>query len=242
MNISTVEVKNVTKCFDGHYVLVDVAFKINKGCILTIVGPNGSGKTTLAKITAGLLNPTKGRIVINGEELSSSRRQFQSQIGLVIHETLLYEDLTTLENLKFYARLYGTKNYERQIKEILATIGLEHKTNHRTKNLSRGMHQRLAIGRSMIPNPDFYIFDEPFTNLDFDSTNAVVEIIKKLRDKGKLVLLTTHNLEIASNISDQILILHNGKICKALGKGTRFEDLEKTYIDLTSEIEPGIIT
>jgi heme ABC exporter ATP-binding subunit CcmA len=241
MKIDAVEIKNINKSFDGHYVLREVSLKLTGGKILTLVGPNGAGKTTLANITAGITQATSGRIFINGQDLSSNRKPFQTRMGIVIHESLLYEDLTVYENLKFYSRLYGVSDSENTINEILKTIGLEHKTNQRARNLSRGMHQRLSIGRGMIPDPDFYIFDEPFTNLDLESTNTVVGILKRLRDDGKLVFLTTHNLEVASQISNEIAILHYGKICKRVAGPVSLEELERTYIDLTGEVEPGII-
>ncbi len=241
MNISGVEIKNVSKSFDGHYVLRDIFFTLSCGRLLTLVGPNGAGKTTLANILAGLLPPSSGQVFIDGANLFSNRSKFQKKMGLVIHETLLYEDLTVYENLKFYARLYSVKDSEVVIKQILETVGLEHKTSQRSRNLSRGMHQRLSIGRSMIPDPDIFIFDEPFSNLDLDSTKTVVEILQKLKSQGKLIFLTTHNLEITSQVSDEILILHQGHICKTFKEKVGLEGLEREYIELTKEVEPGII-
>ncbi len=211
-NFAAIEIKNLTKTFGNLYALKEVNLSLETGEFLTIFGPNGAGKTTLIRILSTITKATSGEIVIGGIALKKTPEQIRRQIGVIAHQTFLYDDLTAEENLRFYGKLYDVKNLNAKIAEIISEVGLELRRNDRVRTFSRGMQQRLSIARAMIHEPQFLFLDEPYTGLDQHASEMLTGWLKRVRGSQRTVLMVTHDLERGLEMADQVAILNRGKI------------------------------
>ncbi len=207
-----IEVQGLTKSFGNHRALREIDLRVGKGKFLTVLGPNGAGKTTLIKVLATLSKPSAGSIRVNGLDLKGSPVEIREKIGVVTHQTFLYDDLTAYENLKFYGRMCSVPNMEARIKEVITRVGLESRLHHLVRTLSRGMQQRLSIARAVIHNPTVMLLDEPETGLDQHATTMLEELLGILNTGEQTVVMTTHNLEHGLEMGDHVVILDGGKI------------------------------
>ena len=237
---AVLRVENLSKQFDGLWVLRDVSFALYAGEILGILGPNGAGKTTLIHSLLGLLSPTSGRIEILGLELSKHRSAILKRINFASNYVSLPLSLTVYENLKVYAYLYEVSDPDRQIKEVLRWFGLEALRNVPSRHLSSGQMMRLCLAKAVINAPEILLLDEPTAGLDLEAAQKTRKLLKELcRRKGLSVIYTSHNLAEMKEMSDRIIILHGGKIL-ALGpeeellKNYQVQDLEELYFRLIS--------
>ncbi|MFQ5884184.1 MAG: heme ABC exporter ATP-binding protein CcmA [Thermoplasmata archaeon] len=205
-----IESKNLTKKFGSTVAIRDLNLKIEPARISALFGPNGAGKTTLIRILSTLTRPTSGRVLVDGLDMSSDGREIRSRIGVVLHDPLLYDDLSAAENLRFYCRMYGSP--DSRIDELLSLFGLRHRRNDRVATLSSGMVKRLSLARAMIHNPEILILDEPFSGLDTDSTRKLMSLLDTLRNEGTTVVLATHHLDEGFPIGDRLLVLRKGKL------------------------------
>jgi heme exporter protein A len=163
-----IEVKKLVKRFGLKTVLRGVDFHVERGEFVALLGPNGAGKTTFLRILSTLARPSLGEVKVAGYRLPHEAAQVRARLGVVSHMPLLYGDLTAAENLEFYARMYGITNYQPRITEVLNLVGLESRRHDLVRTFSRGMQQRLAIGRAVLHDPEVMLFDEPYTGLDQD--------------------------------------------------------------------------
>jgi heme exporter protein A len=207
-----IEVTKVTARFGALTALMNVSFSVDTGSSLAVLGPNGAGKTTLLKIIAGLSKATSGTVRVGASELATSVEDVRRQLGVVSHQTMLYDDLTARENLAFYGRLYGLSNLDATVEDTLESVGLTGRSNDRVRTFSRGMKQRLAIARATIHDPQFLLFDEPFTGLDVAGRETLCERISAFRKLGRTAILVTHDLQQALSLSDAFLILAGGRV------------------------------
>ncbi|MCI0610064.1 MAG: heme ABC exporter ATP-binding protein CcmA, partial [Anaerolineae bacterium] len=205
-------VKKLVKRFGLKTVLRGVDFQVQPGEFVALLGPNGAGKTTFLRILASLSRPTFGEVNIAGYKLPTQAAQVRARIGVVSHLPLLYSDLSAEENLRFYARLYGITNYQSRITEILEMIGLEPRRRDLVRTFSRGMGQRLAIGRAILHDPDVMLFDEPYTGLDQDASSVLDDILKTVAKQGRTVVMTSHDLAHAEELATRFDILSRGVI------------------------------
>ena len=185
---------------------------MEKGKVITILGPNGAGKTTLIKVLATLLKPSAGSIRVAGFDIRDNSVQIRRNIGVVGHQTYLYDELTAYENLKFYGNMYDVPTLDERIHQIIAEIGLETRLHDKVSTLSRGMQQRLSIARATIHNPPIILLDEPETGLDQYASKMLREILDALYSSKRTVVMTTHNLERGLEIGNHVIILSEGKI------------------------------
>lgn len=175
-----------------------------------VAGPNGAGKTTLLRILAGLMRPTAGRIQVLGQSLERGSAETRAAIGLLSHQSLLYDDLTLLENLTFTARLYGLDGAREVAEAALATAGLANRADELPRRLSRGLLQRAAIARALLHRPKLLLLDEPFTSLDAAAADRLrVELHTRLAE-GLGVVLVTHHLAEAWDLATRVAVLVNG--------------------------------
>jgi heme exporter protein A len=188
-----IELRGLIKAFGSRAVLKGVDLQVGEGEFLTLVGPNGAGKTTLMNIIATLSKPTGGRARVAGYDLGRDSTAVRRRIGMVSHRTLLYDDLSGEQNLRFYARMYDVANASARI-------------------YSRGMQQRLAIARALLHDPSVLLLDEPDTGLDQHSSAMLNDMLRRVDTVQRTVLMTTHNLERASTWGDRVAILANGRI------------------------------
>ena len=192
-----------------------VSFEINKGEIFGLLGPNGAGKTTVIKMIMGLLKPTSGTVLVNGIDTDKEQIKALAQIGSVLAgDRSVYWKLTARENLEYFGNLYGlsTKEAKRRTEEILTKLGIIDKADVTVEKFSTGMKQKVAIGKALIPNAPVVLLDEPTLGLDPQSALNLREIIMRLKDEGKTILLTTHYMEEADYLCDRIAIIDDGKV------------------------------
>jgi heme exporter protein A len=204
--------KKLVKRFGMKTVLRGVDFKARPGEFVALLGPNGAGKTTFLRILASLSRPTLGEVNIAGFSLPGEAAEVRARLGVVSHLPLLYGDLTAEENLRFYARMYGMKNYQLRITEVLEMVGLENRRRDLVRTFSRGMQQRLAIGRAVLHDPEIMLLDEPYTGLDQDASTMLDSALKTVAAQGRTVVMTSHDLARAEGLATRFDILSRGVI------------------------------
>ncbi len=209
-----IEVTGLTKIYGFLPVLKSIDLTITRGEYIALLGPNGSGKSTLLRLLSGLSKPTQGTIRIGGWDIPQEAMAVRSQIGMVSHKPLLYENLTAYENLNFFGKLYNIESSEREerINSLLDQVGLKKRATSLVRTFSRGMQQRLSIARALINEPDVLFFDEPYTGLDQDAGDMLEDLLKTANNFNRTVVMTTHQLHRASNVASRAVILSRGKI------------------------------
>jgi heme exporter protein A len=221
-----ITVKKLVKRFGLKTVLRGVDFEVQPGEFVALLGPNGAGKTTFLRILASLSRPSLGDVNIAGYKLPHEAAQVRARLGVVSHLPLLYGDLTAEENLRFYARMYNISNYELRVTEVLEMVGLEGRRRDLVRTFSRGMQQRLAIGRAVLHDPDVVLFDEPYTGLDQDASAMLDDVLKTVAAKGRTVVMTSHDLARAEDLATRFDILSRGLISASASR----KDLKKTNL------------
>ena len=209
-------VKKLVKRFGLKTILRGVDFEVQPGEFVALLGPNGAGKTTFLRILASLSRPSLGEVNIAGYKLPQQAAEVRARLGVVSHLPLLYGDLNAEENLRFYARLYGINNYEVRITEVLEMVGLETRRRDLVRTFSRGMQQRLAIGRAVLHDPDVMLFDEPYTGLDQDASSMLDDVLKTVAMQGRTVVMTSHDLSRAEDLATRFDILSRGVIAASI--------------------------
>lgn len=221
--------ENVQKRFGRIAALDGIDLEIPGGA-LALLGPNGAGKSTLLRVVATLTRPTRGRIFIRGVDARKEPERVRADIGLISHQTLLYEDLTAGENLRFYGRLYGLVDLKERVRQALAEVGLSGREHDRVRGFSRGMKQRLAVARATLHQPAILLLDEPFAGLDAAACAMLSERLRQLRREGCTVILVTHDLQRCLDLADRFAILNRGRFV-ATGEtcGQSIESLQRRY-------------
>jgi heme exporter protein A len=218
-----IEVKKLVKRFGLKTILRGLDFHVEPGEFVALLGPNGAGKTTFLRILASLSRPSMGSVKVAGHSLPNDSANVRARLGVVSHMPLLYPDLTAEENLHFYAQMYGLANYQSRITEVLEMIGLEARRKDLVRTFSRGMQQRLAIGRAVLHDPEVVLFDEPYTGLDQDASEMLDEVLRSVAAKGRTVVMTSHDLARAEDLATRFDILSRGVIA-ASAKREDFKD------------------
>lgn len=212
------EVQNLEKSFGHKKALKGINLKVSKGEFLVLFGPNGAGKTTLLKTISTIIKPTKGQILFRGQVVDDNSIFLREVIGLVSHNTLLYDDLTAYENLVFYARMYGVEDYRKRIEELLHLVGLYHRKDDVVRTFSRGMLQRLSIARAIIHDPQILLLDEPYTGLDAQAIKILDELLENLKDGERTFIMTSHDILKGFEHATRLAILNSGRIVFDKGK------------------------
>jgi len=226
----SVKVTGLTKSFGARLTLKSLDFQVETGESLAILGPNGAGKTTLLKILASIMEPTRGKIYIDGLDLKRDAEHTRRRIGIVTHNTFLYGNLTAWENLDFYARLYEVPDTKQRIEEMAAMVGMTQRLHHRIATFSRGMQQRISIARALLHKPSIMLLDEAETGLDQQATAMLWEAMKGEGSEKRTVIMTTHNLERSLKATDRFIILDKGNIVhQGSTRDLDLQALERTY-------------
>ncbi len=207
--------KNLVKKYDTTCALKDASFTIEKGEWANIMGPSGSGKTTLLNLIGCLDSPTSGSLLVNGIETTKlnqkERTRFRREnIGLVFQQFHMIPHLTALENVMI-AQYFHSIEDEKEAREALVRVGMEHRLNHLPSQLSGGEQQRVCIARALINQPEIILADEPTGNLDKNNEEAVLDIFRELHSAGKTIVIVTHNPEIGE-IGDKIIQISHGEV------------------------------
>ncbi len=193
-------------------VLRDLNFSADAGEFVALLGPNGAGKTTFLRILASLSRPAMGEVWIAGHRLPNHAASVRRILGVVSHQPLLYGDLTAEENLQFYARMYNITNLEPRILAVLEMVGLTARRGDLVRTFSRGMQQRLAIGRAVLHNPEVMLFDEPHTGLDQDASAMLDTVLMEVAALGRTVVMTSHDLARSAELASRFDVLSRGRI------------------------------
>ncbi len=224
VDFTEVTVTDVGRHFGRRKALSQISFACRAGEMVGLLGPNGAGKSTLLAILATLLAPSTGEIVYGGHTARTAGANLRSRLGLLGHDLYLYPELTARENLLFFARLYGLDNAVVRVEASLARASLTDRADDHVGAFSRGMRQRLALERALVHAPRLLLLDEPFTGLDQASAAALVTRLKGLQHEGCLIVLATHDLDVAEGLLSRALYLRNGRIVRDDDGGTRLRE------------------
>lgn len=205
-----ISVEDLSFCY-GDLTAVDaISFEVAQGEIFGFLGPNGAGKSTTVKMLTGLLRPKSGRAELLGMSIEKKARDIQSQIGVSFEISNLYEQMSAVENLNFFARLFDVSSFDAMA--LLRRVGLGGRERERVSRYSKGMRQRLMVARALVNTPKILFLDEPTDGLDPVSTEAIRAIILEERDRGATVFLTTHDMVEADKLSDRVAFIDKGAI------------------------------
>jgi len=209
-----VTVQNLLKQYGKYEAVKGVSFSIRKGEIFGLLGPNGAGKSTVINMMCGYLHPTEGNITICGFSIKKQEKLIKYLLGVVPQELAIYVDLTALENLHFFGEVYGLSALERKGRadEVLNFVGLYERRKDPVKTFSGGMQRRLNIAIALMHSPRFLLMDEPTVGVDPQSREHLFETIEQLREQGTTILYTTHYMEEAERLCQQIAIMDEGRI------------------------------
>ncbi len=212
MTRSYLEIKGLKKSFDLKPILRGIDLDLNQGERKALMGANGAGKTTLLRILAGLTAPSAGTVRIAGLDLTRDAQRVRQLVGFVGHQPYLYDELTALENLLFFGRMYAVKDAQQRARALLHRVGLEKRVQDRVNTLSRGQLQRLALARALLHSPRLLLLDEPDTGLDEQGNELLEALLGEHVAQGGAVFLATHQLAHALKLGDSIVTLDNGRI------------------------------
>lgn len=205
-----ISVKGLSYWYGNLQAVKDISFEVFPGEILGFLGPNGAGKSTTIKVLTGLLAPGSGSAQILGRDIGRDDPALQAQIGVCFEEKNLYLEMSALENLNFYASLFGIRKPSSM--ELLLRVGLADRAGERVRNFSKGMRQRLMIARAFINKPAVLFLDEPTDGLDPVTAAAIRRTVREEADRGAAILLTTHNMMEADELSDRVAFINEGEI------------------------------
>jgi heme exporter protein A len=233
-NTAFITIEDLKRNYDGVEALRGINLTLNRGDFLTIFGPNGAGKTTLIRIISTLLPPSSGDIKVSGYDMDNHPAEFRKTLGIISHQTLLYHDMTAKENLEFYAGLYGIRDTNKRIEDILKLMGLYERRDSRVSKFSRGMQQRLTIARALINDPSLILLDEPYNGLDQHASALLSDQLIKLHDRKRTIIMVTHNLIRGMEVATKVGILVKGRMLFLKDRdeisGHGFDDIYFHYV------------
>ncbi len=243
MNI--IEVKELTKIYDGRKAVDSINFEIKKGEAFGLLGPNGAGKTTTISMLSSLIPPTSGDALIEGKSIIKEPIEVKKRIGVVPQDIALYPTLSALENLFFWGGMYGLsgKILKEKVDEVLQIVGLTERSKDIIKKYSGGMKRRINIAVGLLPSPQLLILDEPTVGVDPQSRTNILETLKGLNKNGLTILYTSHYMEEVEFLCNRIAIMDLGKI---IAQGTQNElrllvgKMDSLRIEATDEVPPGL--
>lgn len=206
------DLRSVSKAFTTRPVLTNVSLTLRRGQAMCLYGINGAGKSTLLRIATGLLRPDTGSVLIEGRDMREHRDESKRRLGMISHASMVYSELTVLENLGFVAALHGVPNRAERIEELLAETGLNPFRYDRAGILSRGLLQRLAIARALLHGPAVLLADEPFTGLDIEASEHLIHIFDAFVQRGGTMLMTTHDTRLGLQCCDRVAVLDKGMV------------------------------
>lgn len=235
-NEPAIEARRLSRRFGHRVAVANVDFKVRAGEFVTVFGPNGAGKTTLLRLLCGLLRPSAGEVLLLGSSFGKDPREAKRRLGYIGHASFLYPGLSARENLAFYARLYGLRNPGGRIEELLGQVDLVDRGGDPVRAYSRGMLQRLTIARALLHDPELVFLDEPYTGLDRRASRALTGLLSVCRERGRTVLMVTHNVEQGLELASRIVLIDRGRIVDDRAA----EETDRLSIDnLFAEKVPG---
>ncbi len=208
-----VRLVDVSRHFGRRRAVTQISLTVRSGEILGLLGPNGAGKSTIIGMLATLVAPTSGSITYGGRAARALGGQLRSAIGLLAHELHLYSELSARQNLTFFAGLHGLRTHD-AVDRGLAAAGLSDRADDEVSGFSRGMRQRLALERALLHDPRLVLMDEPFTGLDDAATQIVTDRLRRLAASGAIIVMATHDLDLADGLVSRVAIVRGGRLIK----------------------------
>ena len=225
MSSIAIEINNLNKQYRNTLAVKNINFKINKGAIIGLLGPNGCGKSTTIGMMLGLIKPTSGTVVINGQNIENNRTSLLEKMNFISPYVELPKKLTVEENLKVYGRLYGVKNLKDKIYNLMKKLNLTQFITRKTGELSSGQKNRVSLAKALINDPEILLLDEPTASLDPDVGDYIRKIIEDFAaNKGTTILLASHNMNEVERLCDEVMMMKNGEI---IDKGKSIDLIDK---------------
>jgi len=236
----SIVVEGLTKVFNGFVAVDHISFSIKDGELFGLLGPNGAGKSTTMRMLTTLLRPTEGDAYVGGHSVKKEPDKVRMLIGLVSDKLIVYDRLTARENLRFFGNLYGLggKRLDERIDELLEEVNLSRFADKPVGTFSTGMKQRLNLVRALLHNPKVLFLDEPTLGLDPQTVRFIKDLIIQLHESDITIVLTTHEMALAEELSERLAIIDHGKIL-AIGEPKKLEEengvknLEELFLKLT---------
>ena len=237
--------KEFTKKIDKKKVIKfyadnDISFRVSDGTVLGIIGPNGAGKTTLLRMLSGIMEPSRGSILIDNKSYQDNGIEIKKRLAFLSGNTKLYKDISPIELLRMCGEYYGVDKdtLDKRIDEIIERFDMGSFAHQRIDSLSTGQYQRVSIARCLVHDPKYYILDEATSGLDIISSKVIIDFIKEEKARGKCIIYSTHYMEEASSICDRIMLLNKGKVLiegtiKEIKKKSGKDNLRDAFFELT---------
>ena len=239
----TIEIKNLNKNYNNILAVKNINFKINKGSIVGLLGPNGCGKTTTIGMILGLIKPTSGTVIINGQNIENenNRTTILEKVNFISPYVELPKKLTVEENLKVYGKLYGVNNLQDKISDLMKQLNLFEFKKRKTGELSSGQKNRVSLAKALINEPEILLLDEPTASLDPDVGDFIRTYLEDFASKkNTTILLASHNMNEVERLCNEVLMMKNGKIidkgtCNSLINKHGRKNLEETFLKIVRE-------
>ena len=239
----TIEIKNLNKNYNNILAVKNINFKINKGSIVGLLGPNGCGKTTTIGMILGLIKPTSGTVIINGQNIENenNRTTILEKVNFISPYVELPKKLTVEENLKVYGKLYGVNNLKDKISDLMKQLNLLEFNKRKTGELSSGQKNRVSLAKALINEPEILLLDEPTASLDPDVGDFIRTYLEDFASKkGTTILLASHNMNEVERLCNEVMMMMNGKIidkgtCNSLINKHGRKNLEETFLKIVRE-------
>ena len=243
MNSVIIEINNLSKQYKNALAVKNINFKITRGKIIGLLGPNGCGKTTTIGMMLGLIKPSSGTVIINGQNIENenNRTKILEKVNFISPYVELPKKLTVEENLKVYGKLYGVKNLNEKILDLMKQLNLLDFKKRKTGELSSGQKNRVALAKALINDPEILLLDEPTASLDPDVGDYIRTYIENFAsEKGTTILLASHNMNEVERLCSKVMMMKNGQIidegtCKSLINKHGRKNLEETFLKIVRE-------
>jgi len=241
MNKAIIEINNLSKKFNNIVAVKNINFKINKGKIIGLLGPNGCGKSTTIGMMLGLIKPSSGTVIINGQNIENNRTNILEKMNFISPYIELPKKLTVEENLKVYGRLYGIKNLKDKVFNLMEKLNLTEFRTRKTGELSSGQKNRVSLAKALINNPEILLLDEPTASLDPDVGDYIRSFIEDYAsNNGATILLASHNMNEVERLCYEVLMMKNGEIidkgkCSDLVNKHGRKNLEEVFLKIARE-------
>ena len=243
MSDFAIEIKNLSKTYQKSkkippkVALKSINLEIKKGSFFGLLGPNGAGKSTIINVLAGLVNKTAGQVKIAGIDIDDNQKATKFKIGIVPQELVIDPFFNVSETLEIYAGYYGIKKENRRTAEIIEALGLKDKAKATPRSLSGGMRRRLLVAKALVHNPEILVLDEPTAGVDVELRNQLWNYVKNLNKSGTTIVLTTHYLEEAEELCDEIAVINHGEVIACDRKENLMKLLSRKELTITATDE-----
>jgi len=241
MNKAIIEINNLSKKFNNIVAVKNINFKINKGKIIGLLGPNGCGKSTTIGMMLGLIKPSSGTVIINGQNIENNRTNILEKMNFISPYIELPKKLTVEENLKVYGRLYGIKNLKNKVFDLMEKLNLTEFRTRKTGELSSGQKNRVSLAKALVNDPEILFLDEPTASLDPDVGDNIRTFIEDFASKkGATILLASHNMNEVERLCHEVMMMKDGKIIDK-GKSSDLinkhgrKNLEEVFLKIVRE-------